>query len=118
MTKIPDIDEEALNYGEGKKEIIFRESFKRHADLKIQLQYDGLNMAKFLRQCVTFYLEKNVLMMELIDQMKKSSRVSVDKIKIAKQERKESAQVTSDFALNDNEIENIFDMLEEEYPEL
>ena len=118
MTEELPVAEDALNYGEGKKEIIFRETFKRHADLKSQLQYDGLKMAKFLRECVTFYLNKDPTMMELIDKMKGIAKVPTEQIKTAKVERKQAAKTVEQFALNENEIENIFDILEEEHPEL
>lgn len=114
----PEIDPEVINYGEGKKEIIFRETFKRHADLKIQLQYDELKMAKFCRECVTFYLNKDPLMMELVDRMKGIEKVSIARTEIAKRERKKTDKVVEDFALDDKERQSIFDMLAEEHPEL
>ena len=118
MNETLNVEEDALNYGEGKKEIIFRDTNKRHAELKLQLQYDGLKMAKFLRECVTFYLTKDPLMMELIDKMKGVAKVSIKQTNIVKNERKETNIISNEFALNENEVENIFDMLEEEYPEL
>jgi len=59
-------------YGEDYKKVMFYDSDKRHADLKLRLQYDGLKQNEFFRAV----------------------------------------------ALKENEIESIFDLLEEEHPDL
>ena len=115
-------EENNEEYGVGKKEIIFRETVKRHADLKIQLQYDHLKVARFLRECVGFYLNKDPLMMELVDRMKGvitiPKPVSKVEMNIVKKDKKEAKKVETEFALNENEVENIFDTIEENFPDL
>lgn len=113
--------DENEDYGTGKQQIIFRETVKRYADFKTQLQYDSLKIAKFLRNCVTFYLEKDPQMMELVDKMKginKPKPVKPKEVKIAQTERKQEQKIVSEFTLNPDDVENIYDLLEEENPEL
>jgi len=107
-------------YGLEKKEIIFRETPKRHAELKIQLQYEGLKMSKFLRECVSLFLSKDPDMMVLIDKMKGITKPPISKrdINTVRQERKEEKAVEVAFALDENEVENIFDLIEEEHPDI
>ena len=67
---------EPVKYGKEYKKITFYDSDKRHADLRIRLQYDGMKA------------------------------------------NKKQKEVKSKFALNEGEIDSIFDLLEGEHSEL
>ena len=101
-------------YGQDYKKIIFYDSDKRHADLKIRLQYDGLKQSEFFRAIMTAYLEKDEDFMKFLDKYRRNNEI-MDKTKMRKQEKikKQEKQLKTKFSLNDNEIESIFDMLEE-----
>ena len=73
---------------EATKKVVFYDTDKRHADLKIRLHYDGLTQAGFFRSMITGYLEVG-------DETKKKFSL-----------------------LEDDEVESIFDMIEKEFPEL
>jgi hypothetical protein len=77
------------------KKIIFTVSERQKEDFKVRLQYDGLTQANFFRAVMSGYLDKNEDMMI-----------------------EESKQTKNLFALDDDEVENIFDILESEHPEL
>ena len=106
-------------YGEDYKKIIFYDSDKRHADLKIRLQYDGLKQSEFFRAVITAYLEKDDGFMKFLDRYRRDNEV-MDKTKMRKQEKikKQEKELKTKFSLDDNEIESIFDMLEEEHTDL
>src|SRR3972149_3178343 len=111
---------ENSEYGSRNKEIIFRDTAKRHADLRIILNNEGLKMARFLRECVTFLLDKNPLMLELVDKMKNVEAAGkysneAKQLRISKKEREETKNIKKQFQLDSREVENIFDILEEEY---
>ena len=101
-------------YGEDYKKIMFYDSDKRHADLKIRLQYDGLKQNEFFRAVVTAYLEKEEDFMKFIDKYREENE-TMDKTKLRKQNKtkKQEKELKTKFSLNDNEIESIFDILEE-----
>ena len=106
-------------YGKDYKKIVFYDTDKRHADLKIRLQYDNLKQSEFYRAVITAYLEKEESFMKFLEEFKKDSEI-LHKTKLRKQEkiRKKEKDLKTKFALENKEVESIFDMLEEEYPDL
>mgnify|MGYP003128196241 FL=1 len=102
-------------YGEDYKKIMFYDSDKRHADLKIRLQYDGLKQNEFFRAVVTAYLSKDDDFMKFIERYREENE-TMDKTKLRKQRkiRKQEKELKTKFSLNENEIESIFDLLEEQ----
>jgi len=106
-------------YGKSGKKIVFYDSDKRHADLKIRLHYDGLTQSAFFRGMISGYLKQDEDLMSFMNKLKdeKSAQSSVKKNKIKKMSK--ARQDTIDkFALKEDEIESIFDILEEECPDL
>ena len=108
-----------VKYGKGGKKIVFYDSDKRHADLKIRLHYDGLTQSAFFRGMVSGYLAQDEDLMNYVntlkDDTKGQSNSKKTKIKNLSRTREETIDK---FALKDSEIESIFDILEEECPEL
>ena len=101
------------------KKIIFTVSERQKEDFKVRLQYDGLTQANFFRAVMSGYLDKNEDMMNFLNTFKEDNGIH------NKQQRKkvvkgvqESKQTKNLFALDDDEVENIFDILESEHPEL
>ena len=77
-------------YGTMNKKVVFYDSDKRFAELKIRLQHDGISQAQFFRGIVTGYLMQDGDVLSYVDKL----------------------------ALGDDEIDNIFDILEKENPDL
>ena len=106
-------------YGDFKKIVQFTDDTKRYADLKIRLHYDGLRQGEFFRSLTMGYLERDEDLMKFLEKVKKKisrySKSKRNKIKKSDEKRKETIR---QFALDDNDIESIFDLLEEEHPEL
>ena len=48
-----------MKYGKNEKKILFYDTDKRHAELKIKLEYDGMRQSEFFRALVTGYLEED-----------------------------------------------------------
>ena len=106
-----------MSYGKTDKKILFYDTDKRHAELKIRLQYDGLKQSEFFRAMVTGYLEEDPSIMEYVDTYKESDGIqSGRQQKITQKETKQGRELAKTFA--ENEIENIFDIIERENPEL
>ena len=106
-------------YGEDQKRIAFTDTYKRHADLIIRLKHDNFTMAKFFRALISGYLEGDEAILDFISRFKKSSGIqSQNKNKIIQDFQKKGEAIKNKFALNEAEVENIFDILEKEHPDL
>tara|TARA_Y100000034_G_scaffold33906_1_gene41438 strand:- start:236 stop:568 length:333 start_codon:yes stop_codon:yes gene_type:complete len=93
---------------------------KLHENLKIRLYYDQIrNQSEFFRYCVESYLEGDSLFMAFLDDYKVNKKVqSKTRGTKSRQLRLKGEKMLQDLALSDAEVENIFDILEEELPEL
>jgi len=101
------------------KKIIFTIPENDKAKFKIQLQYDSLTQAQFLRGMIEGYINRDIDFMNFVAKLKGESKTqSKSQLKKVKKNLDEMAHTKSKFALGDEEVENIFDMLEEEHPDL
>mgnify|MGYP003122692440 CR=1 FL=1 len=105
-------------YGTMKKKIVFYDSEKRHADLKIRLKADGISQAKFFRSIVTGYLEQDESMLDFVDKIKINNKQSKKGVKASRRLINSGKEAISSLSFDDSEIQSIFDILEREHPEL
>tara|TARA_R110002110_G_scaffold237360_1_gene453230 strand:- start:107 stop:430 length:324 start_codon:yes stop_codon:yes gene_type:complete len=103
------------DYGNITKQICFDSLDKIHADLKIRLHYDDIKIREFFNVIVLGYLEKNEHIMNFIEEIKENKQISKKKRKKVNRSSLKAKEVERSFALNENEIENIFDIIEKEY---
>tara|TARA_Y100000592_G_C5197021_1_gene188777 strand:- start:91 stop:429 length:339 start_codon:yes stop_codon:yes gene_type:complete len=107
------------DYGSNDKKIMFYDTDKRHADLKVRLQHDGFTQSAFFRMLISGYLEKDVDLLCFIDRYKQEN--SVQSGKQRKQVNKmieKGRESEEEHGLKQSEVESIFDLLEQEHPEL
>jgi len=106
-------------YGKNEKRISFMDTDKRNAEMIIRLKHDGLTKTKFFRAILTGYLERDQAIVDFIDRVKEEtgSKSKNKSTKVKKLEEK-GKQIKTKFGLNEGEIENIFDLLEKEHPDL
>ena len=93
---------------------------KLHENLRIRLYYDQIKtQSEFFRVCAESYLEQDELFMRFLDDYKINKQVQ-SKAKVAKSAklRKQGGKILEDLALTPADVKNIFDILEEELPEL
>ena len=93
---------------------------KLHENLKVRLYYDQIKtQSEFFRYCVESYLDQNPLFMQFFDNYKINKKVQSKKRAIGSQKlRNKGNKLMEELALTENEVKNIFDILEEELPEL
>jgi hypothetical protein len=103
-----------IDYGNLTKRVVFTENDHRHAQLVLKLKHDGLTQSKFFRSLITAYIEDDPRLQELVDELKERKKYRVK----AKKQRDKGEQMLKDFALSAGEVDNIFDLLEEEFPDL
>jgi len=93
---------------------------KLHENLKIRLYYDQIHtQSEFFRYCVESYLERSPLFMEFLDDYKINKKIQSKKRTLTSRKlRAQGNKLMEELALTKNEVQNIFDILEEELPEL
>ncbi len=108
-----------MGYGKDTKKVVFYENEKKHADFKIRLNYDNLSQSEVFRAIISGYINQDEDLLSYI------ARYQEDNGKHSKAKRAESKKLTDSgsstskkFGLEDEDIENIFDLLEKENPDL
>lgn len=104
---------------EKQKRIIFNDTDVRHAQLKIRLERDGLTQAEFFRAYITAYLEKDEDIIDFIKAYKERKGIQSKRSrKVIEKEDQSQNDLMSKFGIKDEELENIFDLIAEEHPDL
>ena len=93
---------------------------KLHENLRIRLYYDQIkNQSEFFRMCVEAYLGQDNLFMEFLDEHKVARQIqSKTRSEKSKKLRQKGSKLMEELALTPHEVQNIFDILEEDLPEL
>ena len=93
---------------------------KLHENLKIRLFYDEIKtQSEFFRYCVESYLEQDPLFVRFLEDYKINKKVqSKARTLKSRKLREKGEKLMEELALTDKEVQNIFDILEEELPEL
>lgn len=101
--------------GKTSKKIVFYDSDKRYADFRILLDNDGLSQASFFRYIVQGYVKQDKDLIRYVEKVKNRT------LEIPKKWNRESAMKRSlaeqkmrDLRLTEEEVEDIFDMIESE----
>jgi len=93
----------------------FEDADTTYAKLLIKLKHEGITKRQFFRGVVASFLEDDPSFIEYIIDFKKRKNLYVkNKQKTLDKERKVSHNIEKKFRLSEDEIEDMFDMLEEE----
>lgn len=104
-----------IDYGNLNKKIVFTDNDHRQVQLKMRLKTLGLTQSQFFRLMITGVLSDDDRIYNFISDHSKLSK----KRKLKSRKLRESGkQTVTDFGLGENEIDNIFDLIAEEFPEL
>ena len=106
-------------YGTKRKKVIFYDSDKRFADLKIRLAHDELSQAHFFRSVVGGYLEKDPDLLNFIDKIKlRKGNQNKSDVKQIRKLIKTGKEKAVSLNLDEEERQSIFDILEKENPDI
>ena len=91
-----------------------------HEELKIRLYYEGFaTQSEFFRACTLSLLEKNKKFMEFLDHYRENEGLmSKAKLRKSKKLREDGKDLMKELGITKEDVENIFDLIEEEIPEL
>ena len=85
------------------------------ANLRIKLKFDDITKFWFFNEYIKAYLLEDPALMPFIYKIKESSMLARKfRLKKAKEIRKKEQDIINRFGLNQNEIEDIFDIIERE----
>lgn len=98
---------------ENEKKLVFCIEDDLHARFRLALAYDRLTQSKFIKYIIAGYLTNNPNIRTYIDEVLEE-HLSKKKKNSRKKDRVEEAKTIKNFALNKEEIENIFDLIESE----
>ena len=108
-----------MEYGGNKKKIVFYDTDDRHVSLKAKLQYHGMTQASFFRAVVTGLIDNDELFLKFLLAHKQENNIqSKRQQKVVANEEAEAKAVEKSFSLKNEEIDNIFDLIEKEHPDL
>ena len=94
---------------------------KKKADMRIKLHYHGLTMGTFIRGVIDAYVGDDEKFFEWFGQFRSQhSKYSGSKTNLNKieKEEKEAGEKMSAFGFAEKELDDIFDIIAEEHPEL
>lgn len=92
---------------------------KQHMDLKVKLDFHHMSMSEFVRVCADGVLSGNPIMDQFIDFYKEhSEKHSKKSVKAAKKDREVADEMLHELGLSGEDIEDIFDIIEEDHPEI
>jgi len=106
--------------GEFDKKFVFYGKEEYLAEFKLRMEYHDLSMSEFLRACVEAAVGKEDIIEDFIEDYKEKKGKTKQKAarrKIRK-ERRQAEELVSKLGLDDSEIENIFDIIAQDHPEL
>ena len=107
------------DYGKREKTVVFRDTDKRHAELKIRLQHDSLSQNEFFRAIVSGYIDNDSRILSYIYDWRETNK-EYPKNRRMKTEKllSEGDEIKRKFGLSEDELESLFDVIEQEHPDL
>ena len=102
-----------------KKKVQFVDTDVRHAQLKIKLERESISQAEFFRACLTGMIDEDPDFIKYVRKYKDNKNIGIKRdAKILKKEDKASDDLMQRFGIKDTELDNIFDLIAEEHPDL
>jgi len=113
------MSEDFDNYGKDRKRLIFTVTDHEHAKLIVRLRHNSLTQAEFFRAVIEGVNTSEHNICAFIENyLTEKRKLSKQKIKTSKQLRKQGQEIIENFALTDDEVGNIFDLIADEHPDL
>lgn len=111
--------ETSENYGKMTKRIVFNVSDHEHAQLIIRLKHNSLSQAEFFKAIIEAVNTNDEHLVSFISNYSnKKQKLSKNRIKKNNKLLKNGQQKLADFSLSEEDVEDIFDLIAQEFPEL
>ena len=100
-------------YGKEEKKIMFADTDKRHADLRLKLRRDGLSQVEFFKSIVTGYIENDPNIVSFISSVKEDKKlIGKRKLKDQKSLIEKGNQTLKDLGLTEGDLDFVYDLIE------
>ena len=107
--------DQTIPLAEERKKIMFYDSEDRQARLRIRCEFDGITQSQFFRMMITGYIENDESISSFLEKCKEKYKIQGQQKRIKIVQLQNGAKKTiKTFALGEEEIENIFDIIETE----
>lgn len=106
---------ENKDYGKNNKRIIFTDTDHRHAQLSLKLKNDGMTQAKFFRSIISGYLSDDERIRSYVVE---NGDLSKEKKQRNTKARTAGQVLVHNLGLSEEQVEDIFDLISEEHPNL
>lgn len=90
-------------------------TIKTIGDFKIKLNYDSIKQEDFLRTVIDAYINDDPHIRAIVEKIQTTNK---NFKAIRQSETKKAYQQKDEFALNDVELDDIFDIIEQDHPDL
>jgi len=102
------------DYGKSEKKIVFYDTDHNHAKLRIKFIEDGIKQSTFFKELVNAYINDDPLIRQWIE-ANPHCKISKRSLKIRKREKKKIEEQKSNFNLDQQTVDEIFDILADEF---
>ena len=111
--------QDEYKYGQEGKRIVFQDSDKRHADLRVRLRHDGLTQIQFFQAMITGYLNSDERIIDYVTDVKlQLAKQGKGRIKKTRNLIRSGDDIKDLFNLDEKETEDLFDIIAKELPDL
>lgn len=107
-------DEKPKSERKGVRSINLSIPDRTYMELLIKIRHENLSWKKFFNMMIGAFIEDDPGVMEYIDQQMANERAK-KRTKILQKERKAAEETVRVFGLDEREIDDIYDMLEDEF---
>jgi hypothetical protein len=104
-----------IDYGNLTKRIVFTDNDHRHAKFLVRLRYDNMTQSNFFRNIISAYIDGDERIQSFIDEVKQQS---LKQKASSRRLRNKGNKKATELGLSNDEVDNIFDTLEQEFPDL
>ncbi len=102
------------NYGKELKKIVFEETDHQHAKFIIRLRHNSITQSDFFRAIIDGFIESDERLCSFIeDYTKERKLMNKQRVEKSRMLKNFGRQKIEDFGFSKNEIDDIFDMIEE-----
>ena len=107
------------NYGKIPKRIVFNVTDHEHAQLILRLKHNSLTQSEFFKAIIEAVNNNDENMLSFIsDYTSKKKKLNKTRVKKNKSLVSQGQQKLKDFSLSEGEIEDVFDLIAQEFPEI
>ena len=107
------------SYGNNLKKIVFEETDHQHAKFILRLRHNSISQSDFFRAVMSGFINSDERICSYIDDFVKDNKIlSKQRLEKSRSLKKIGQQKIQDFGFSEIELEKLFDIIEEQKPEL